>query len=134
RSDGPNMLWSQLSDRGRDSMRTSHNRFIGGMQAFAAALQFLTRLPIRVQLNYNEDLFRRSTVYYPAAGALIGLLTAIAGFLLTYALPAAPASVLVLSVWIGLTGALHLDGLMDTADGLLSHRSRERMLEIMKDS
>lgn len=41
---------------------------------------------------------------------------------------------LTLVLWVALTGALHMDGLMDTADALFSHRSRERKLEIMKDS
>ncbi|WP_148091983.1 adenosylcobinamide-GDP ribazoletransferase, partial [Paenibacillus sp. 598K] len=49
-------------------------------------------------------------------------------------LPTLPAAVLVLIAWAALTGGLHLDGWMDTADGVLSHRSRERMLEIMRDS
>ncbi|GAB7056977.1 hypothetical protein JCM16163A_37250 [Paenibacillus sp. YK5] len=57
-----------------------------------------------------------------------------AGKLLYMALPPLPAAALLLSAWVLLTGALHLDGLMDMADGILSHRSRERMLEIMKDS
>jgi adenosylcobinamide-GDP ribazoletransferase len=41
---------------------------------------------------------------------------------------------LILALWVALTGALHMDGLMDTADALFSHRDRERKLEIMKDS
>ena len=49
-------------------------------------------------------------------------------------LPTMPAAVLLLAIWVVLTGGLHLDGLMDTADGILSHRPREQMLEIMKDS
>uniref|UniRef100_UPI0005850CC2 adenosylcobinamide-GDP ribazoletransferase n=1 Tax=Paenibacillus sonchi TaxID=373687 RepID=UPI0005850CC2 len=45
-----------------------------------------------------------------------------------------PAAVITLILWVWLTGGLHLDGWMDCADGLLSYRTRERMLEIMKDS
>ena len=41
---------------------------------------------------------------------------------------------LVVAFWFYLTGGLHADGYMDTADGLFSGRSRERMLEILKDS
>ena len=105
-----------------------------GLHAFIAALQFLTRLPVNVQLDYNESVFRRSAVYYPAAGAVIGAILAAAGHLLALVLPPAPVAVVLVAIWAGVTGALHLDGLMDTADGLLSHRSRERALEIMKDS
>ncbi|PYI57600.1 adenosylcobinamide-GDP ribazoletransferase [Paenibacillus flagellatus] len=103
-------------------------------KACLAALQFLTRLPVRVSLDYTNDLFRRSAAYYPIAGLAVGLLVAGSAWLLGRVVPPAPASVLALGVWVAATGALHLDGLMDTADGLLSHRSRERMLEIMKDS
>ncbi|MCM3268227.1 adenosylcobinamide-GDP ribazoletransferase [Paenibacillus elgii] len=103
-------------------------------EACAAAFQFLTRLPVPVKLDYNDALFRRSVVFYPFVGLVLGLITAAAGLLLTSVLPPLPAAALLLGIWVLLTGALHLDGLMDTADGILSHRSRERMLEIMKDS
>ncbi|WP_010496992.1 adenosylcobinamide-GDP ribazoletransferase [Paenibacillus elgii] len=103
-------------------------------EACAAAFQFLTRLPVPVKLDYNDALFRRSVVFYPFVGLVLGLITAAAGLLLTSVLPPLPGAALLLGLWVLLTGALHLDGLMDTADGILSHRSRERMLEIMKDS
>ncbi|GAA3402477.1 adenosylcobinamide-GDP ribazoletransferase [Paenibacillus hodogayensis] len=115
-------------------MRDYRHAWITEWRACAAAFQFLTRFPVNIQLQYTDDLFRRSAVYYPLVGAAIGGLLALAGWLLGFVLPAAPAAVLVLGIWVAATGALHLDGLMDTADGLLSHRSRERMLEIMKDS
>ncbi|GLI08042.1 adenosylcobinamide-GDP ribazoletransferase [Paenibacillus tyrfis] len=103
-------------------------------EACAAAFQFLTRLPVPVKLDYNDALFRRSVVFYPFVGLVLGLITATAGLLLTSVLSPLPAAALLLGLWVMITGALHLDGLMDTADGILSHRSRERMLEIMKDS
>ncbi|SCW56728.1 cobalamin-5'-phosphate synthase [Paenibacillus tianmuensis] len=103
-------------------------------EACAAAFQFLSRLPVPVKLDYNDALFRRSVVFYPLVGLVLGLITAAAGLLLTSVLPPLPTAALLLGIWVLLTGALHLDGLMDTADGILSHRSRERMLEIMKDS
>lgn len=107
---------------------------VGWLHGFIAAFQFLTRLPVPVQIAYTEQVFRRSVVFYPLAGAVIGLLLAGAGAGLRLALPAFPAAVLLLALWVILTGGLHLDGLMDTADGILSHRPREQMLEIMKDS
>ncbi|MEF3302779.1 adenosylcobinamide-GDP ribazoletransferase [Paenibacillus sp. GYB003] len=115
-------------------MRDYRKYVVTELQACAAAFQFMTRIPVKAQLDYTDDLFRRSTVYYPIVGLAIGGMLAAAGWLLALVLPAAPASVLTLGLWAAVTGALHLDGLMDTADGLLSHRSRERMLEIMKDS
>ncbi len=104
------------------------------LQAAIAAFQFLTRLPIPVAVPFEPQVLSRSVIYFPLAGLLIGWCTACAGWLLLLFLPAPPATVLTLVIWTALSGALHLDGWMDTADGVFSHRSRERMLEIMKDS
>jgi len=104
------------------------------LQAAIAAFQFLTRLPIPVQVPFAGDVLRRSVIYFPLAGALIGLCISMLAWLLSFLLPVGPSAVIVLGLWIALSGGLHLDGWMDTADGVLSHRSRERMLEIMKDS
>lgn len=104
------------------------------LHAVAAAFQFLTRLPLPVAVPFEEATLARSVVAYPAVGLVVGFLTSAAGAVAGWLLPPLPAAVITLAVWIALTGGLHLDGLMDTADGLLSNRSRERMLEIMKDS
>lgn len=115
-------------------MRAVVDALKGWSAAVAAAFQFLSRFPVPVRLNYTEELFRRSTVGYPLVGLAIGLTVLGAAWLLDVILPAGPAAAIVLAVWVALTGGLHLDGLMDTADGILSHRPREKMLEIMKDS
>jgi adenosylcobinamide-GDP ribazoletransferase len=124
-------------------VRTVLDFVIKGLTACAAAFQFLTRLPVPVSLQYDDALFRRSVVFYPLVGAVVGLLLSLAGLLLQGdLLPAIHYSgvgtgvtaALLLVLWVAVTGALHLDGLMDTADGIFSHRSREQMLEIMKDS
>lgn len=104
------------------------------MEAAAAAFQFLSRFPIRREIPFTPEVQQRSVLFYPLVGGVIGLTVALLGWGLSFALPAFPASVITLTVWVGLTGGLHLDGWMDSADALLSHRSRERMLEIMKDS
>ncbi|WP_027085773.1 adenosylcobinamide-GDP ribazoletransferase [Cohnella panacarvi] len=115
-------------------MRSLRLFVISGLEALAAAFQFLTRIPIPVSLAYDERLSRRSVAFYPLVGAAIGLIVALAGLLLAPAMPPVVVAILLVAVWTLLSGGLHLDGLMDTADGLLSHRSPERMLEIMKDS
>lgn len=104
------------------------------VQALIAAFQFLTRFPMPVSVPFHGPVLSRSVIYFPVAGAFIGLFLAAAAWLLELAVPAMPGAVLLLAFWIALSGGLHLDGWMDTADGVLSHRSRERMLEIMKDS
>lgn len=103
-------------------------------KAAAAAFQFLSRFPVKTQLEFTPELMTRSTLFYPVVGLCIGACVFMAAWLSGFLLPPAPSAVLVLTIWVWLTGGLHLDGWMDSADALLSYRSRERMLEIMKDS
>ncbi|MEC0180427.1 adenosylcobinamide-GDP ribazoletransferase [Paenibacillus peoriae] len=103
-------------------------------QAVAAAFQFLSRLPVKAELDFSPELLKRSASYYPLVGAVIGLIVWCFAALVSLVLPPLPSAVLTLVMWVWLTGGLHLDGWMDAADALFSYRSRERMLEIMKDS
>ncbi|WP_223588105.1 adenosylcobinamide-GDP ribazoletransferase [Neobacillus bataviensis] len=103
------------------------------MKAFLAALMFLTRIPIpKIEVS-NTD-WKKSPVYFPLIGLLIGglLCLAMLGFGKLFLAPV--NAFLIVLVWIWITGGLHIDGWMDLADGLGSNRSREQMLEIMKDS
>ncbi|GIP34364.1 adenosylcobinamide-GDP ribazoletransferase [Paenibacillus sp. J2TS4] len=115
-------------------MDRHNHRLIAVLHSCAAAFQLLTRFPCPVAVRYTDEVFRRSVLFYPVVGLAIGLVLAALGTGVQALLPAFPASVILLALWVFMTGALHLDGWMDTADGILSYRSRERMLEIMKDS
>ena len=96
-----------------------------------SALALLTRLPVPDHRSAGAE----AAWAWPLAGALVGLLAAIpASALLAFGVPPGPVAAAVLALLALLTGALHEDGLSDTADGLLGGRSRERRLEIMKDS
>ncbi|MBD8500047.1 adenosylcobinamide-GDP ribazoletransferase [Paenibacillus arenosi] len=99
-----------------------------------AALQFLTRIPIRKQVPFTPEVLKLSTIWFPLAGAAIGLCIWLAGALLQLVLPAYPAAALLVFFAVVLSGGLHMDGLMDTADGMLSNRDRDKVIEIMKDS
>ncbi|MBI3574868.1 MAG: adenosylcobinamide-GDP ribazoletransferase [Gammaproteobacteria bacterium] len=104
------------------------------MRAFWLALQFLTRLPVPQTAEYTAEDRGRSVLYYPVVGLLIGAVLTAFSFLLANADPGLRAALLLL-VWVLLTGALHLDGLADSADAWLGgHGDRARTLEIMKDS
>lgn len=84
-----------------------------------------------------EDFNRpagRSVGYYPLVGLLLGGGLAGLDWALSMVTPMGLRSALVLTLWVALTGLLHLDGLMDVCDGLLPPRDRARRLEIMKDS
>lgn len=94
-------------------------------------MSFLTVLPVaNADGSAGERLGR---AYFPAIGALVGLAAGLVFIVATAAatpLLGAAAAVAVLSA---LTGAIHLDGLADTADGLLTHGDAERRLAVMRD-
>ena len=102
------------------------------MKGFIIALQFLTRLPIPA-IVVDDTAFARSMRWFPAAGLVIGMLVAgaaWAGGLVDSRLGALAA----LIVWVGVTGALHLDGVSDLADASgAAHKDRERLLTVLAD-
>ncbi|WP_407296639.1 adenosylcobinamide-GDP ribazoletransferase [Stutzerimonas zhaodongensis] len=103
------------------------------MQPFLIALQFLTCLPVRLRSMPEPQQIGRSLLYYPLVGLLLGSMLWVLGMVLGDAAPPLTAA-LVLAAWVGLTGALHLDGLADSADAWLGgFGDRERTLAIMKD-
>jgi adenosylcobinamide-GDP ribazoletransferase len=102
----------------------------------ARAVSFLSRFPVPDRYFTGHDgSLRRTVAAFPLAGLLIALPAALTTGLLSLS-GAAPVLValLALSLQVLLTGALHEDGLSDTADGLGGGRSREKALAIMKDS
>lgn len=99
------------------------------------ACLFLTRLPVRVEGNVTMRELAAGTVWFPLIGALIGLVGALAFYLAgLLGLSSFPAAILSVLAMILLTGALHEDGLADTADALGAGPDRARALEIMRDS
>ncbi len=110
------------------------------------ALMFLTTIPVIVELPAHtaarqqdlEGAWRRlnsdALRWYPLAGALIGVVVVLAALGTFFLLRSAfIAAVIGLAVEFALTGGLHLDGISDTADGIMSGTGRERILEIMDD-
>ncbi len=101
---------------------------------FILALQFTTILPAPMLKNVSESDLRRSVLFYPVIGLLLGFLLWVTNACVVQITSVPAAAVFSLAVYTVLTGALHIDGFMDTADALGSNRSRERALEIMRDS
>lgn len=100
---------------------------------FLIALQFLTILPVRIQGPLADKAIGHSLLYYPLVGLIIGVLLSTCGWGLGDA-PALVAAALLLTVWVLLTGALHLDGLADSADAWIGGLGdRDKTLAIMKD-
>jgi adenosylcobinamide-GDP ribazoletransferase len=102
------------------------------LRGAAAALAFLTRVPVGRRLALDGEDVARAGPAFPLIGA--GLGAVVGGIVAGLASPLSPlvAAALALAAGSLLTGALHLDALADTADGLGGH-SRERGLEIMRD-
>jgi adenosylcobinamide-GDP ribazoletransferase len=104
------------------------------MKGFFAALQFLTILPLPRGLASDEAALKKAPAFFPLVGLLVGVLVAAIDWGLGFVFPVGVRSVVATILLIAFSGALHTDGLADTADGLLSSRPRERILEIMRDS
>lgn len=103
------------------------------MKSFLVALGFLTRIPVPSGVFRDSGAQARSLAWYPLVGTLVGVLLSIAARLMHAWPPLLVASVL-LVLWIAITGALHLDGLADSADAWIGGMGdRERTLAIMKD-
>ena len=99
------------------------------------AVQTLTRLPApSPKRPPDARMLAWSAVFYPLVGALLGGVGAAAYFCLGPVLPRSVVMLVILSLWVLLTGALHEDGLADTFDAFGSRRSREDILRVLKDS
>jgi adenosylcobinamide-GDP ribazoletransferase len=97
-------------------------------------LGFYTRLPV-VFRGGEARAFADSQWAAPLAGAVVGLICGVGLWVsVLLGLPATVAAALALALGVALTGALHEDGLADTADGFGGGRSREEKLAIMRDS
>lgn len=98
------------------------------------ALQFLTRIPVPSFDGFEPEWLDRSAKYFPLIGALVGVICALVMIAAAIILPEPLPMLLALTAGLAATGCFHEDGLADTADGLGGGTTRERRLEIMKDS
>ncbi|HVE23282.1 MAG TPA: adenosylcobinamide-GDP ribazoletransferase [Acidocella sp.] len=104
------------------------------LELLLCATQFLTRIPIPPQPGFSADWINRSARYFPLVGQFVGLVAAMVLLLAAQFWSGFTAGLLALLTAVLLTGALHEDGLADTADGLGGGRDAAHRLAIMKDS
>jgi len=104
------------------------------MKAMLTAAVFLTRVPIPLDDVIAEDV-SRSARWFPLIGALLGVATAALALALTYIpqLPPTMAALVLVTTGAWVTGAIHLDGLADSADGFGGGRTPDDVLRIMRD-
>lgn len=101
--------------------------------AFLAALQFLTIFPPVIRRPFTPAELGSAAGFYPLVGLLLGAALFAADYLLHFLVPAPVRAALILAFWVILSGALHLDGFLDTCDGLLGGLTPESRLKIMRD-
>ncbi len=100
---------------------------------FCAAVQFLTVLPPLLRRSFTQAELGWSLAFFPLVGGLLGGLLIGLDHLTGLIWPASVSVALVLAGWVLLTGGLHLDGFLDTCDGLLGGRTPEERLRILRD-
>lgn len=104
------------------------------LATFLAGFRFLTIIPVTWNQDKDGRFFKASLIWFPVLGLFIGSVTVLAVYFLLGKLPIPVTTVFAMLLLAGLSGCLHLDGLADSFDGLLSSRPRSRALEIMRDS
>jgi adenosylcobinamide-GDP ribazoletransferase len=104
------------------------------LRLFFVALQFFTRLPIPAWVGFEASWLQHASRYFPLVGCVVAAIAAAVYCAAALVLPAPVAAVLSTAASIWITGAFHEDGFADTCDGLGGGMTKERALEIMKDS
>ena len=118
---------------GRRRQRPLMTAIRAELRALAAAVTLLTRLPVGSRIHIDGEDVARSLAWLPLVGVALGGAIALAARGLEGRLDDGPAAVLIVAAWALATGAIHLDGLADSADAL-GGGDRERRLAIMRDS
>lgn len=110
-------------------------QWVDSWWAFCVAWIFLSKLPAPNIPHFSERIVGRSLYAYPLVGLLLaGLLILVSLGLDLLALPSLLSAIILVSSWVWLTGALHLDGLADTVDAMAAaHGQPERAFAVMKD-
>lgn len=101
--------------------------------SLTVAFGFLTIIPVSHRAWESPESFGRAFAWFPLVGwALAGVLALVASALNGW-LPSPALAAVLVGLWVLLTGGLHLDGLMDSCDGLFCARLADERLEIMRD-
>lgn len=101
--------------------------------AFLTALHFLTIIPAGVRREIGARELGRAVGFFPLVGLVLGGVLNLTAWGFALLFPPHLTAVLVLALWVLLTGALHLDGFLDACDGLFGGRTPEARLRIMRD-
>jgi len=103
-------------------------------ELFVVAVQFLTRLPVPALPGYQAQWLSSSARYFPVVGVLVGMVNVVVWWLAARVFTPAVSVGVMLAMSLLVTGAFHEDGFADACDGFGGGYTRERVLDIMKDS
>ncbi len=102
--------------------------------SFLAAVQLLTSIPLRIKRELTAKQLGQATAWFPLVGLGIGGILAGLNWVINLILPPSVTNVLLIIALVIITGAMHLDGLSDTCDGIAGHKTVEERWKVMHDS
>ncbi len=103
------------------------------MKGFILAWEFLTIIPLAKNRDVRPKELARSMAYFPLVGLILGIILVISNIALLKMLPDSIVNAILIAELIMLTRGLHIDGFVDTIDGLAGGKTREDILNIMRD-
>jgi adenosylcobinamide-GDP ribazoletransferase len=107
--------------------------FLGWPVSLLTAIQFLSVVPPVIRRAFAPAELGRAVGWFAVVGIMLGAVLAGVDYVLSLLFPAGVIAALLLVVWALMTGVLHLDGFLDTCDGLFGGRTPEERLRIMRD-
>lgn len=117
-----------------DAHSARPSRLLAELRLLLVAIQYFTRVPMPAWVGHSAEHLSGTARYFTAVGIFVGAIGALALWATSLVLPGPLPVILSTAVTVFATGAFHEDGLADTFDGLGGGATRERVLEIMKDS
>src|SRR4030066_51296 len=103
------------------------------MRGFILAWEFLTIIPLSRNRDVRPEELAKSKAYFPLVGLILGIILVISNIGLLKVLPASIVDAILIAELIILTRGLHIDGFVDTIDGLAGGKTKEDILNIMRD-
>ena len=104
------------------------------MRSFIVAFEFLTIVPSPLKVEFREEDLGRSMSAFPLVGFLLGGILVLLNTALSPFLTEGIINIIILAFLVIITGGLHIDGFMDTLDGIASSKKKDTILRVMRDS
>ena len=104
------------------------------MNGLISAIQFLSILRIKNESPQDTDKLGSSLLFFPIAGALLGMALIVLDKIFSLALPPLLTNLMLIFTLIIINGGMHIDGLADSCDALFSGKGKEEMLSIMREA